>query len=141
VAFIHNDRRAPPKSFDFVTVETNSWRIAKASRASLIVDADDYFRAGRLAMLSAKRRIMLIGWDFDARIDLDRESELEGPSRLGDFVLWLVKRRPDLEIYLLRWDLGAIPPPQRRRTGARWRVSWRRSPDTAVTTQRRKRRT
>ena len=28
--------------------------------------------------------------------------------RLGDFVLWLVKRRPDLEIYLLRWDLGAI---------------------------------
>jgi phosphatidylserine/phosphatidylglycerophosphate/cardiolipin synthase-like enzyme len=108
VAFIHNDRRAPPKSFDFVTVETNSWRIAKASRASLIVDADDYFRAGRLAMLSAKRRIMLIGWDFDARIDLGRESELEGPPRLGDFILWLVKRRPDLEIYLLRWDLGAI---------------------------------
>ena len=80
-----------------MTVETNSWRIAKASRASLIVDADDYFRAGRLAMLSAKRRIMLIGWDFDARIDLGCESELEGPPRLGDFVLWLVKRRPDLE--------------------------------------------
>jgi phosphatidylserine/phosphatidylglycerophosphate/cardiolipin synthase-like enzyme len=105
---MHNDRRAPPKGFDFVTTETNSWRIAKASRASLIVDADDYFRAGRLAMLSARHRIMLIGWDFDARIDLGRENESEGPLGLGDFVLWLVKRRPDLEIYLLRWDLGAI---------------------------------
>ena len=91
-----------------MTIETNSWRIAEASRASLIVDADDYFRAGRLAMLSARRRIMLIGWDFDARIDLGRENESEGPLRLGDFVLWLVKRRPELEIYLLRWDLGAI---------------------------------
>ena len=98
----------PRKAFDRVSVETNSWRMAKASRASLIVDADDYFRAGRLAMLAAKRRIMLIGWDFDARIHLGRESETEGPEALGDFVLWLVKRRPDLEIYLLRWDIGAI---------------------------------
>ena len=31
--------------------------------------------------------------------------------------------------------------PQRCRTGARWRASWRRSPDTAATTRRRKRRT
>ena len=77
-----------------MTIETNSWRVAKASRASLIVDADGYFRAGRLAMLSARRRIMLIGWDFDARIDLGRENESEGPLRLGDFVLWLVERRP-----------------------------------------------
>jgi phosphatidylserine/phosphatidylglycerophosphate/cardiolipin synthase-like enzyme len=91
-----------------MSVETNSWRLAGARRASLIVDADDYFRAARLAMLAAERRIMLIGWDFDARIHLGRESKAEGPERLGEFVLWLVKRRPDLEIFLLRWDLGAI---------------------------------
>lgn len=82
--------------------------MARASRAALIVDADDYFHAGRLAMLSAKRRIMLIGWDFDARIHLGGAGGSGGPERLGDFVLWLVKRRPELEIYLLRWDLGAI---------------------------------
>jgi phosphatidylserine/phosphatidylglycerophosphate/cardiolipin synthase-like enzyme len=105
---MHSDYRAPPTSFDPVSVETNCWRLAEARRASLIVDADDYFRAGRLAMLAAKHRIMLIGWDFDARIHLGRESESEGPERLGEFVLWLVRRRPDLEIYLLRWDLGAI---------------------------------
>lgn len=82
--------------------------MATANRASLIIDADDYFQAGRLAMLAARRRIMLIGWDFDARIHLGGPSELEGPDRLGDFILWLVKRRPELEIYLLRWDVGAI---------------------------------
>lgn len=91
-----------------MSVESNCWRIAKANRASLIVDAADYFRASREAMLAAKHRIMLIGWDFDARIHLDPESDSEGPARLGDFVLWLVKQRPDLEIYLLRWDIGAL---------------------------------
>jgi phosphatidylserine/phosphatidylglycerophosphate/cardiolipin synthase-like enzyme len=91
-----------------VSLETNSWRIANANRASLIIDADDYFRAGRLAMLAARRRIMLIGWDFDARISLGGSSGVEGPEQLGDFVLWLVNRRPELEVFLLRWDIGAI---------------------------------
>ena len=91
-----------------VSLETNSWRVAGAERASLIVDADAYFQAGRQAMLAARRRIMLIGWDFDARIRLGGPSGLEGPEKLGDLVLWLVKRRPELEVYLLRWDIGAI---------------------------------
>jgi phosphatidylserine/phosphatidylglycerophosphate/cardiolipin synthase-like enzyme len=91
-----------------VSLEKNSWRVADAQRASLIVDADDYFQAGRLAMLAARRRIMLIGWDFDARIRLGGPSGLEGPDKLGDLVPWLVKRRPELEVYLLRWDIGAI---------------------------------
>src|SRR4029453_256976 len=30
------------------------------------------------------------------------------PERLGEFILWLVERRPDLEIYLFRWDIGAL---------------------------------
>ena len=91
-----------------MSLETNSWRVADAKRASLIIDADDYFQAGRLAMLAARRRIMLIGWDFDARIRLGGPSGLEGPEKLGDLILWLVKRRPELEVYLLRWDIGAI---------------------------------
>jgi len=91
-----------------VSLETNSWRVVDAQRASLIIDADDYFQAGRLAMLAARRRIMLIGWDFDARIRLGGPSGLEGPDKLGDLVPWLVKRRPELEVYLLRWDIGAI---------------------------------
>ena len=69
-----------------VSLETNSWRVADAQRASLIVDADDYFQAGRLAMLAARRRIMLIGWDFDARIRLGGPSGLEGPTLRGGVI-------------------------------------------------------
>jgi phosphatidylserine/phosphatidylglycerophosphate/cardiolipin synthase-like enzyme len=88
---------------------TNCWRIEHASRASVIIDAADYFRAAHTAMLAARHRIMMIGWDFDARIELtpDEDSE-DSPRHLGDFILWLVRRRPELEIYLLRWDIGAF---------------------------------
>jgi phosphatidylserine/phosphatidylglycerophosphate/cardiolipin synthase-like enzyme len=87
----------------------NCWRIARADRATVIVDADDYFRAARAAMLAARHRIMLVGWDFDARIRLGQaDGSDDAPERLGDFILWLVKRRPTLEVFLLRWDLGAV---------------------------------
>jgi len=86
------------------------WRREKATRAGLIVDADAYFRAGRQAMLKARRRIMLIGWDFDARILLaDSATRLPGePRALGDFILWLVDKNPNLEVFLLRWNIGAL---------------------------------
>ena len=85
------------------------WRVERAERMAVIVDADAYFHTLRQAMLLARRRIMLIGWDFDARIQLDREHRLPGePRTLGGFVHWLVDRTPELEVYLLRWDLGAL---------------------------------
>ena len=86
------------------------WRIARATRASTIIDADAYFRHARAAMLKAKRRIMLIGWDFDAAISLIREDEANdgAPAVIGDFISWLVDNRPELEIFLLRWDVGAM---------------------------------
>jgi phosphatidylserine/phosphatidylglycerophosphate/cardiolipin synthase-like enzyme len=85
------------------------WRVERADRMAVVVDADLYFRVLRQAMLGAKRRVMLIGWDFDARIELDRSERHPGePARIADFVRWLVKRNPELEVYLLRWDLGAI---------------------------------
>jgi len=85
----------------------NCWRIETADKARLIVDADDYFAAARAAMTSARRRIMLIGWDFDARIRIGDESD-GAPAKIGDVILWLVKRNPELDVYLLRWDFGAV---------------------------------
>lgn len=85
------------------------WRIERADRMGVIVDADAYFRILRKAMLQATKRIMLIGWDFDARIVLDPDERLPGePRTVGGFVRWLVDRTPELEVYLLRWDLGAV---------------------------------
>lgn len=83
------------------------WDSAHADRFALIVDADDYFRHLRAAMLQARHSIMLIAWDFDARIRLGEPGD-DGPERLGDFLLWLADRRPGLQIRLLRWDTGAL---------------------------------
>ncbi len=86
----------------------NCFEIATADRMAVIIDADDYFRHARAAMIAARKRIVLIGWDFDARIALGDGDQDDGPQSLGDFILWLVERTPDLEIFLLRWDIGAV---------------------------------
>ncbi|RSY90546.1 phospholipase [Sphingomonas koreensis] len=89
----------------------NCWRAENASRLSLIVDADAYFRAARQAMLTARKQILLIGWDFDARILLTRDDppdHPEAPREVGDFITWLTHQRPELDVYILRWDIGAL---------------------------------
>ncbi|HYI42792.1 MAG TPA: phospholipase D-like domain-containing protein [Sphingomicrobium sp.] len=86
----------------------NCWRIAKAGRASLVVDAADYFRLARQAMLRAKSQILLIGWDFDTRICLDYTPDDDAPTELGAFLSWLPKQRPGLQINILKWNLGAV---------------------------------
>ena len=85
------------------------WRVEMASKIAVIVDADEYFRMARAAMCKARRRIVMVGWDFDARIELQRsESSGEGPMGIAPFVEWLVERNDDLDVYLLRWDLGVL---------------------------------
>ena len=86
------------------------WRIARAVKASVIIDAEAYFRHARAAMMKAKRRIMLIGWDFDAAISLIREDDAkdDAPVIIGEFISWLVEQKPELDIFLLRWDVGAM---------------------------------
>lgn len=84
------------------------WRVEHATRATVIVDADDYFSCLRSSMLKAERRIMLVGWDFDARINLGDGSLDGAPHTVGEFISWLVNRRPDLHVYVLRWGTGAL---------------------------------
>ncbi|MCF8571058.1 phospholipase D-like domain-containing protein [Gordonia sp. HY002] len=82
---------------------------AKADRLSVIVDAADYFTHAKSALLQAQRRVILVGWDFDTRIELERDTTTPGvPDELGDLLSWLAKNRPDLEIFVLRWSIGAL---------------------------------
>ena len=104
------------------------WRAERATQFTIIVDAEDYFRHAREAMMGAKKRIMLIGWDFDARVSLVRDGYLDGePAQVGDFILWLVERNPDLEIYLLRWSMGAIQSLFKGNTAFKF-LKWMRHP-------------
>jgi phospholipase D1/2 len=91
----------------------NCWRLARADRAAVIVDAADYYRLAKRAMLKAERQVILIGWDFDTRIFLDREEAEDEPTQgvpneLGPFIQWLADHRPELCIHILKWDVGAL---------------------------------
>lgn len=96
-------------------VEPGVWRYAMASRATVIVDAEDYFARMQQAMLKARKRIMLVGWDFDTRIHLaagrrwyDRVKDAGYPIRLGSFLLWLARHRKELDILILKWSVGWV---------------------------------
>ncbi|WMS44464.1 phospholipase D-like domain-containing protein [Acuticoccus sp. MNP-M23] len=85
------------------------WRIEHADRMRVIVDGADFFRAAKAAMLQAQHTIMLIGWDFDTRIKLEPEgATLAGPNTLGEFLAWLPEQADGLQIYMLKWDFGAV---------------------------------
>lgn len=86
------------------------WRVRRADQFACIIDGADYFRHAKAAMLAAQHRIILIGWDFDTRILLERGGKtLPGPNVLGAFLRWIVRTRPDLEVYLLRSNVRLLP--------------------------------
>ncbi|XUY28412.1 phospholipase D-like domain-containing protein [Agrobacterium sp. rho-8.1] len=85
------------------------WKIAGADRVSVIVDAAAFFQHARSAMLKAERSIFMVGWDFDTRINLvPGKAEDEAPEKLGSFLNWLARRRDDLDVRILKWDIGLI---------------------------------
>lgn len=91
------------------------WRYVRASRAHVVIDAAAYFSLMQHAMLQAKQRIHMIGWDFDTRVRLGPGRKFYNlpdrgvqPARLGAFVIWLVQRTKGLEVRVLKWNFGAL---------------------------------
>ncbi|KRA83552.1 phospholipase D-like domain-containing protein [Altererythrobacter sp. Root672] len=102
-------------AFDDRSIEPGVWRYAMASRARLIVDAEAYFDLMQQAMLKARQRILLIGWDVDTRVHLthgrrwwQRGWNRNFPARLGGFIPWLTRNRQGLEVRILKWGVGAL---------------------------------
>ena len=87
----------------------NCWRVAKASRAAVLIDGADYYAALEQSLRKARKSILIVGWDFDAGIRLlpDRP---ETP-KLGDFLRALVEERPELEVRVLVWSVAVIHAP------------------------------
>lgn len=86
------------------------WRIEPSERLSVIVDAADYFATIRSAVQLAKHSVLMIGWDFDTRIELEPGADTsEVPTRLGDFLNFVVEANPDLHVHVLKWDLDWLP--------------------------------
>ncbi len=85
----------------------NAWRVARAERAAVLIDAANYYGTLRKALLQAQRTIYIIGWDVDSRTPLvgpSGEPDDDLPRELGPFLTALVERRPELKISILLWD-------------------------------------
>lgn len=91
------------------------WRYVRASRAHVVIDAAAYFVLMQQAMLEARQRILMIGWDFDTRVRLGPGRKFYNlpdpdvqPARLGAFLVWLVRRNKGLQVRVLKWNFGAL---------------------------------
>jgi phospholipase D1/2 len=83
---------------------------------AVIIDASDYFLYLKTAILQAQHSILLVGWDFDARIELDRSGNSATPNQIGQLLDYASRRNSALRVYILRWDLAFLKMPFRGTT-------------------------
>jgi phosphatidylserine/phosphatidylglycerophosphate/cardiolipin synthase-like enzyme/uncharacterized membrane protein YdjX (TVP38/TMEM64 family) len=104
------------------------WRLARADRAAVLIDAADYFGALRESLLKAERSIFIMGWELNSRTCLDGAGERtdRAPRELGPLLKWLLKRKRGLEIRILLWNHPVIYTPHRE-LFPRWIFGWRKS--------------
>lgn len=94
------------------------WRIAHADRVAVIIDAAAYYSHLKAAILRARHSILLIGWDFDPRVELERGDSIaaDAPNRIGHLLDHVIGRNSGLRVYVLRWDLAFLKMPFRGTT-------------------------
>jgi phospholipase D1/2 len=79
-------------------------------RSGLLIDGQDFYRAVYQAMTSARRSIVMAGWQFDTSVELLRGEEAEragGPVGFLELLCALCDERPELEVHLLAWEASA----------------------------------
>jgi phosphatidylserine/phosphatidylglycerophosphate/cardiolipin synthase-like enzyme/uncharacterized membrane protein YdjX (TVP38/TMEM64 family) len=86
------------------------WRIETADRIGVLIDVADYFSALRRAIAAARSHVMIVGWDVDSRTSLAPEKRpADGwPATLLPFLKAMLRRRPELHIYIVAWDFSVI---------------------------------
>ena len=89
---------------------TCSTLLSDSPRSGLLIDGQDFYRAVYQAMLSARRSIIMAGWQFDTSVELLRGEDAERADRPVEFLellCALCKERPELEVHLLAWEASA----------------------------------
>ncbi len=88
------------------------WRLARADRAAVLIDGEEYFSALDAALERAQRSVRILGWDVHGGIRLRRpeagRDDGEAVPTLVDRLDRLVRERRDLEIWLLEWDFALL---------------------------------
>ncbi len=86
-----------------------AWRVHPRTRAGIIIDARDYYRAFYELAKQARRSILLLGWQFDSDVPLVRGKDVPpgvDPEavELLPFLDGLCAANPALEVRMLAWD-------------------------------------
>lgn len=113
-AFVERGKRAEeqtePAPSAMLVPGRNCWRLEAVEKAAFLIDGEAYFRAFRDVGLQATQSIMILGWDLDTRTELVRGAG-DGsnfPTRLGEFLIALLRRKRKLRVYVLNWDFAMI---------------------------------
>src|SRR5215471_3994174 len=107
------------------------WRKARARRASVLIDAADYFDALRDSLLRARRSVFILGWEFNSRTCLcSNDRPVDGaPREIGKLLKRILRRNRELEVWLSRSRERAprsrVKPNPRCKTCLRGRRSWK----------------
>ena len=108
----------------------NCWRIETATRASFLVDGEEFFGAVRAALARARHSFFIVGWDVDSRMKLAPDADDGLPHELGPFLNAIVSQRKGLHGHVLGWDYAMLYALEREwwsvmRLGRRARMSFR----------------
>lgn len=71
------------------------------ARAAFLVDGEKYFKAIAEAVRQARQSVLIVGWDIDSRIRLERSPA--GPTLL-ELLNEVVEERPEVDVHILIWD-------------------------------------
>lgn len=111
------DRERARRAVPLLRPGHNCWRVARARRASILVDGAAYFAALAEAFERARRSILILGWDFDGGVALDPLGRGDAALPLRAYWPGLLARRPELEVRILVWGFSVVygqnqcPPP------------------------------
>lgn len=84
----------------------NCWRVRRAKRVAFFVDAAEYYRALRAALLRARHSVYIVGWDFDGDIRLD---PIDAPDEsLAGLLARRIAERPELRVRILIWGFSTF---------------------------------
>lgn len=90
--------------------EKTCWRVGRADRVAVLVDAADYFAAALSTLEKAQSSIHMLNWAFDPDTKLcpGRDDAHGSELQLGAFLVRLAMTRPELEIRILCWKSAIL---------------------------------
>lgn len=87
----------------------NCWQTARAQRAKLLIDGENYYPALHQAIQNAQHDVLILAWDIDSRMRLTRGDKAhQQPQEFGHLLCKMLQQKPDLNIYILNWDWAML---------------------------------